>query len=43
MKNKIKEIERQAHIREGALQSAFMLYAAMLAAALLITLALVFA
>ncbi len=40
---KLKELEKQAHIRESALQSAFMLYAAMLAAALLITLALVLA
>ncbi len=41
--NKLKELEKNAGIRESALQSAFMLYAAMLAAALLITLALVFA
>lgn len=41
--NKLKEIERQAGIREGSLQSAFILYASMLAAALLITIALVIA
>ena len=41
--NKLKELERQAGIRERALQSAFMLYAAMIAAALLITLAVAFA
>ena len=41
--NKLKELEKEAHIRESALQSAFMLCVAMLGAALLITLALLFA